>query len=72
VGRSALVELCPALCKPGPARDGQDRAAQTACAMADRLQQADRDGRLADALGPALRPGERPVAQVEGWIFGVG
>ena len=71
-GRSALVELCPALCKPDSTPDGRDRAAHTACAMADRLQQADRDGHLADALGPALRPGERPVAQVEGWILGVG
>jgi hypothetical protein len=71
-GRSALVELCPALCRPGPARDDLDRAAHTACAIADRLQQADRDGRLAQALAPTLRHGERQVAQVEGWMLGVG
>jgi hypothetical protein len=71
-GCSALVELCPALCKPGPIGADRDRTAHTACAMADRLQQADRDGRLAAALAPALRLGERQVAQVEGWNFGVG
>jgi hypothetical protein len=36
------------------------------------LQQADGDGRLAAALQPALAGNERMLAQVEGWILGVG
>jgi len=30
-----------------------------------------RDGTLADFLKPDLSPGERAVAQIEGWILGV-
>jgi hypothetical protein len=35
------------------------------------MSQADSDGRLGKYLSPALDPGERKVAEIEGWILGV-
>ncbi|MCA3295879.1 MAG: hypothetical protein ING13_16515, partial [Roseomonas sp.] len=36
------------------------------------LSQANRDGSLAGFLQPDLAPQEKVIAQVEGWILGVG
>jgi hypothetical protein len=36
------------------------------------LRQADLDGQLARFLNPQLTPPQRTVAQVEGWILGIG
>jgi hypothetical protein len=35
------------------------------------MAEADRDGRLAPALRPALSDEDKAVAMVEGWILGV-
>ena len=40
--------------------------------IADWLRLADEDGRLQRALNPPLTPTERAVAEIEGWILGVG
>jgi hypothetical protein len=45
---------------------------QDAYAITAWFQQADLDGRLATYLSPNLTPGERAVAEVEGWIVRVG
>ena len=43
-----------------------------AYAIAAWLQQADLDRQLAKFLNPVLTPSEQAVAEVEGWILGVG
>ncbi|MFM0152881.1 hypothetical protein [Paraburkholderia sediminicola] len=40
--------------------------------IADWLRLTDKGGHLQQALHPTLTRSERVVAQVEGWIFGVG
>ena len=70
-GRSAIVEVYPALWSGGFPRDGRTPDQHDAYSIAAWLARADRDGRLADALRPALATDERPIAEIEGWIFGV-
>jgi hypothetical protein len=69
--RSALVEVCPSLWKRAYPTEGRSADQHDAWSVATWLQQADHDGRLAQALRPALTGNERTVAQVEGWILGV-
>ena len=71
-GRSAVVEVCPALWKYAHAIECRTSDQHDAFAVANWLREADRDGRLRAALGPNLSPAERMVAKVEGWILGVG
>jgi hypothetical protein len=71
-GRSALVEVCPSLWKRAYPTEGRTAHQHDAYSVATWLHQADRDGRLVPALSPALTGNERTVAQVEGWILGVG
>lgn len=71
-GQSTVVEVYPSLWRhayPAEGRTGDQHDAYTAATW---LQQADRDGRLKAALQPALTDSERMLAQVEGWILGVG
>jgi hypothetical protein len=70
-GRSAVVEVYPALWSRAFARASRDSHQQDAYAGAAWLRAADRDGSLARYLMPALTPAERAVAQIEGWILGV-
>ena len=71
-GRSAVVEVYPALWKHAYAQEGRTGDQHDAYAVATWLRQADRDGRLQAALNPNLTGAERTVATVEGWILGVG
>lgn len=70
-GRSALVEVYPGLWKRAYPAEGRTADQHEAYSVATWLQQADRDGRLAQALRPALTGSEQALAQVEGWIVGV-
>jgi hypothetical protein len=70
-GRSAVVEVRPALWNRSFARADRDWSQQDAYATAAWLRTADRDGSLARYLAPALTPAEQAVAQIEGWILGV-
>lgn len=70
-GRSAVVEVYPALWKHAFAPEGRTGDQHDAYAVAVWLRQADRDGRLQAALSPSLTPNERTLASVEGWILGV-
>jgi hypothetical protein len=70
-GRSAIAEVYPALWSRGFDRNGRDSDQHDAYSIAAFLSLADRDGSLATLLKPKLRPAERAVAQVEGWILGV-
>jgi len=54
---------------PAPTVPGDQHDAFSIAAW---LSQANRDGSLAGFLQPELAPHERVIAQVEGWILGVG
>ena len=71
-GRSAAAEVYPALWKHGFPQEGRTPDQQDAYAVAAWLGQADLDGRLQEFLAPSLTPPERTIAEVEGWILGVG
>ena len=71
-GHSAVAEVYPALWKHAYAPENRTPDQHDAYTVATWLRQADRDGRLQDALHPNLSPPERAIAQVEGWILGVG
>jgi hypothetical protein len=70
-GRSAIVEVYPALWNRGYAQGNRTGDQHDAYSIAAWLARADRDGSLATFLNPDLSPPERTVAQVEGWILGV-
>ena len=72
VGRSAIAEVYPALWSRSFAREGRAPDQHDAFSVAAWLSRADRDGSLDAFLKPELTPSERTVAQVEGWILGVG
>jgi hypothetical protein len=71
-GRSAVAEVYPALWSRGFARESRSGDQHDAYSIAAGLSRAARDGSLAAFLKPDLTPPERAVAQVEGWILGVG
>ena len=70
-GRSAIVEVYPALWSRSFAREGRTGDQHDAYSIAAWLSRSDREGSLADLLDPNLTPPERTVALVEGWILGV-
>ena len=70
-GRSALVEVYPALWSRGYSRDGRTLDQQDAYATAAWMRAADADGSLAGFLNPQLTSSERAIAEVEGWILGI-
>lgn len=71
-GRSAVVEIYPSLWRHAYPPGDRTPDQHDAYVIATWLRQADCDGRLRAALSPVLSPPERAVAQVEGWILGVG
>jgi hypothetical protein len=71
-GRSAVIEVYPALWKHTFPSDGRTADQHDAYTVAAWLRQADINGQLEMFLNPALTPQERRVAEVEGWILGVG
>jgi hypothetical protein len=71
-GRSAVVEIYPALWKHAFAANGRSADQHDAYSAAAWLRQADLDGQLARFLNPDLTPPQRTVIGVEGWILGVG
>jgi hypothetical protein len=70
-GRSAVVEVYPALWSHGFARAGRTGDQHDAYSGAAWLSGADRDGILIKYLTPSLTQPDRARAKVEGWILGV-
>ena len=70
-GKSAIVEVYPALWSGDFATEGRKPDQHDAYSVAKWLSSADRDGRLAKCLKPNLTALERNMAEVEGWILGV-
>jgi hypothetical protein len=71
-GRSAIAEVYPALWSRSFALEGRAPDQHDAYSVAAWLSRADHDGSLAAFLKPELARSERTVAEVEGWILGVG
>ncbi len=71
-GLSVIAEVYPALWSRSFATEDRTPDQHDAYSVAAWLSQADRDGSLVVAFNPSLTPPERTVAQVEGWILGVG
>jgi len=71
-GRSAVAEVYPSLWKHAFAAEGRTRDQHDAYVVAAWLRQTDLAGQLAGFLEPDLNPPQRAVAEVEGWILGVG
>jgi hypothetical protein len=70
-GKSAVAEVYPSLwMKRFPAED-RNGDQQAAFAVAEWLRRADANDSLARFLSPPLYPGEKAVAEIEGWILGV-
>lgn len=70
-GRSAIVEVYPALWSREFAMDDRTGDQHDAYSIAAKLSQTDREGTLNQMLEPRLSESERVVAGVEGWILGV-
>ena len=70
-GRSAIVEVYPALWSRAFDRQERTQGQHDAFNIAAWLSRADQEGSLADFLNPALTATERTLAQIEGWILGV-
>jgi hypothetical protein len=70
-GRSAVVEVYPALWKHIYPVNGRTSDQHDAYCAAAWLSDADRDGWLDRFLSPELTEAQRAIARVEGWILGV-
>jgi hypothetical protein len=71
-GKSAIVEVYPALWSRSFARENRTLDQHDAWSVAEQLRRLDRDGKLGELLSPGLTEQEQVVAEVEGWILGVG
>lgn len=70
-GRSALVEIYPALCRAYRPKKELTADQADAYAATSWLQVTDRAGMLPMYLEPVMTKQERAVAEYEGWILGV-
>jgi hypothetical protein len=70
-GKSAVVEVYPALWNKAFAQEDRDCHQHDAYAIAAWLRHADAGGSLASFLSPHLEERERKIAEIEGWILGI-
>jgi hypothetical protein len=70
-GRSAIVEVYPALWNRAYPRAGRNSDQHDAYAIAEWLRRSDLDGSLERYFSPSLTAREREVAEIEGWILGI-
>jgi hypothetical protein len=70
-GKSAVVEVYPALWSHSLPRDGRDSHQQGAYAAAEWLRRNDLHSSLEPFYTPSLTPHEKEVAEIEGWILGI-
>ena len=71
LGKSAVVEIYPALWSHSFPRNGRDSHQQDAYATAEWLRRNDLEGNLERFFDPSLSEHEREVATIEGWILGI-
>jgi hypothetical protein len=70
--RSAIVEVYPALWSRSFPRDARNADQHDACSVAAWMRDADINDSLRRCFDPVLDQEERAVANIEGWILGVG
>jgi len=70
-GRSAIVEVYPALWSKAFPRENRDGDQHDAYSIVAWMQQADASGSLSRFVHPRLSEGERRQAEIEGWVLGV-
>src|SRR5260221_4689813 len=70
-GRSVVAEVYPSLWNGSFARERRDPHQHDAYSVAAWMQYADGNGLMPDFFHPHLEPGERKIAEIEGWILGV-
>jgi hypothetical protein len=70
-GRSVIAEVYPSLWNKGLPREGRTRHQHDAYSIAAWMRETDARGSLPRFFNPTLSPGERTVADIEGWILGV-
>jgi len=70
-GRSAVVEVYPALWSRTFPQEGRDGHQHDAYSIAEWLRHADLDGSLPSYLNLQLEESDRKAAEIEGWILGV-
>lgn len=71
-GSSAIMEVYPRLWNRTYPADGRNPDQHDAWVVAEWMRTADANGALASALHPALDVDDRKLAEIEGWILGVG
>jgi hypothetical protein len=71
-GKSVVAEVYPALWSHSFPRDGRNSDQQDAYAAAEWLRRSDLEGSLDRFLNPSVTEQERKVAEIEGWILGIG
>lgn len=70
-GVSVIAEVYPALWSRSFPPDDRNAHQHDAYSVARWMQQTDAAGLLSESFKPTLLPGERTLAQVEGWILGL-
>lgn len=71
-GKHVVAEVYPSLWRRGAPPPGTSADAYDAWTVASALSEADASGAIDSMLQPELPEADRPAAQVEGWILGVG
>ena len=70
-GRSAIVEVYPALWSHGFSREDRDPHQHDAYSIAAWMRDVDGNGSLQTFLSPPLSKEDRTLAEMEGWILGI-
>ena len=70
-GRSVIAEAYPALWNRTFPTEGRNGHQHDAWSTARWMQLADKSGQLAASFEPEMLPGQRGIAQLEGWILGL-
>jgi len=71
-GHSVIAEVYPALWSRTFPTEGRNSHQHDACSVARWMQQSDTTDTLPVHFQPQLRPADRTLAQLEGWILGLG
>jgi hypothetical protein len=72
LGHSVVVEAYPALWSKAFPSENRNEHQHDAYAVARWMQESDAVGTLSASFQPSLNPDQRALAQLEGWIFGLG
>jgi len=70
--KSAVAEVYPALWSHTFSRDGRNSDQHDAYSATEWLRRSDLDGSLDRFFNPSVDANERRVAEIEGWILGIG